>query len=243
MGPSLKCFPKILVVVLVLFCILPAGRAELLEKLPTSGEQIRIGIFAGTFDPPTVGHLELTIAGLAHGLDYVVVVPNNQTAHKPNATPYDIRRELTEVAYKNESRVFVPSAKLAATDMTIAAIQFLKARIPNAVVVSMIGSDVADLMSGRTPGYRPEQNSGWTSLVDEWMVVRRGEVTPPPSLIFSRKVVVIDDVAGATSSTAVRSSVARGEDNWNYKVPRAVAEKIRQYRLYVVRCENVLLEK
>jgi cytidyltransferase-like protein len=229
---------------LSLVLLVSPGHANPLEALPQSNNLVRIGIFTGTFDPPTNGHLGLIDAGLDSGLDYVIVIPNNQTSHKPNATSYAIRRKLTEVAFQGNRRVFVPSARFDAEQMTIATIQFVTSRIPNAVVVSIIGSDVSDLMLGRIPGYKPEQNSEWIKLVNEWLVVLRGgEATPPPLTLFDRKVVAINDVPGATSSTAVRNSIFRSESRWDRGVPPAVAEKIRQLRLYINRCESLFLAK
>lgn len=78
------------------------------STIATSGE--RIGIFTGTFDPPHIGHAQLLHAAAQEGsLDKVIVVPNFDAPHKPNATKIDHRMMMTYLAFADFDHIEVLS--------------------------------------------------------------------------------------------------------------------------------------
>lgn len=81
--------------------------------LPTSEVRIpagaRVAIMTGTYSPPHRRHHEIFEQLLASGLvDYVLVIPNDVTPHKPHALNPKSRLEMLEAGYKNHPRILYP---------------------------------------------------------------------------------------------------------------------------------------
>lgn len=69
----------------------------------------RVALYVGSFDPIHLGHQTIIESTVSQGFaDYVLVVPNNMTLHKPNATPYEKRRDMLEVLYIDHPSVIYP---------------------------------------------------------------------------------------------------------------------------------------
>lgn len=61
----------------------------------------KIGLFFGSFDPPHIGHVDLVASALnAKVVDRVMVIPAWQNVWKSNSSPYPIRLEMCQEAFK-----------------------------------------------------------------------------------------------------------------------------------------------
>ena len=59
------------------------------------GHENRIGVMIATFDPITREHDSIIKSALARGgIDYLVVIPNDFTFHKPRASRTDFRMDI-----------------------------------------------------------------------------------------------------------------------------------------------------
>jgi nicotinic acid mononucleotide adenylyltransferase len=102
-----------------------------------------IAIFAATLDPPTVGHTEMIQKLLACTTDdgrpryayiYIHTTENTPTGHyKPNITPYEIRKEMTHLAF-NLPRILL-------SDIDPRDTISLLMQIPKLNVTHVIGAD------------------------------------------------------------------------------------------------------
>jgi len=63
----------------------------------------KIGIFGGTFDPPTWGHHQVAKAALDSGqVDYVIFMPCYKHAFGKNPTDFDHRFKMCQIMLKDE---------------------------------------------------------------------------------------------------------------------------------------------
>ncbi|MEI7441457.1 MAG: hypothetical protein WCK43_07490 [bacterium] len=81
---------------------IPTDKVQLIEGS-------KIAIFNGTFSPPHLRHHEHVEKILESGeADYVLIIPNDVTPHKPFALSSDIRLKLLMAAYQDHPRVLIP---------------------------------------------------------------------------------------------------------------------------------------
>lgn len=73
----------------------------------------RIGIYIGTFDPPHSGHIKIVNIAIEEAqLDKVIVIPNFDAPHKPNATSVDLRFRMTQLTFRNLPNIDVVTPQL-----------------------------------------------------------------------------------------------------------------------------------
>lgn len=76
--------------------------------LTAQAEHLRVGLYGGTFDPPTPGHEHVIDTALAElKLDILYVVPNVKTEHKPGARPFSVRSLWAGIAFGDRPNVIV----------------------------------------------------------------------------------------------------------------------------------------
>ncbi len=69
----------------------------------------KIGILLGTFDPPHSGHLHIALVAMNEAsLDKIIVIPNFDAPHKPNATDSSHRLLMTSLAFADHKNIIVP---------------------------------------------------------------------------------------------------------------------------------------
>lgn len=103
---------------------------------------MRIGIFAGTFDPVHKGHISFALQAIeAAGLDQVVFVPEPRPRHKQGVTHQSHRIEMIKLAVKAYPKITI--LELPDKQFTVAAsLPRLIQKYPNAQLLMLIGTDV-----------------------------------------------------------------------------------------------------
>ena len=72
-----------------------------------------LGIYIGTFDPPHAGHVQTIAKAIKElNLSKALVIANPRTPHKPNATPYQNRLEMTQLAFAEVERAHVATGPI-----------------------------------------------------------------------------------------------------------------------------------
>lgn len=190
--------------------------------------QDRIGFFSGTFDPPHLGHKDAVIRAIKHlQLDSIYVVPNLTPAHKPNATSYQARLEMTRLMMKDVEQAILPDEELEKTlgsggvDAVLLAIEL---QHPNAMVISVMGEDAPArypdaiyerMEAGVLLAVNPREDSG-EKIPDRILNHPGFTYLPPPQF--------------TTSSTQIRKDLSEGRVP--KEVPPEILTVIDRHKLY-----------
>lgn len=243
-GKSLKrnFIKKCLFPVLILINSGSFSLAASLDHFPPTSHALRVGVYSGSFDPPHLGHYKLMQIALNHGLDYVLMIPNGRMAHKPNASPFSDRLTMTQIMASQEERILVPSEPKTPEAIIESSMEIMTRLAPKTFFVGIIGSDVADLMSGRTPGYIAEQNAVWTDKIQEWIVGGRTQDYVAPANILGRPVTrSFLDATKNLPSSQIRQTLIHDKVQLAQAVGEPVAEWIMENFLYQQNrlCRNI----
>ncbi len=207
------------------------------------GDQRRIGVFGGTFDPIHVGHLYIAAnAQSALGLEQVILMPSGIPPHKrnKNITASHHRFQMCELAIANEE-VFTVSdleIKREGISYSILTLDELQASYGESVeLVFIIGGDMlADLPSWHRvealltkyhvlalsrPGYNLNEVMAKNPLLQQYR-----------HRIWIQEILPIE-----ISATALRASMIKGQ-NVRYLIPDSVLAYIQANNIYVNRCDN-----
>lgn len=109
---------------------------------------MKVAIFGGSFDPPTMGHMYVVAQALECGFDEIWVVPSKRCWFKPYRVDFEVRRTLVEAAidecFGSNVRVRVmpieaemPGAMVSTWDLW----RFLRQRYPDCEFVFVFGAD------------------------------------------------------------------------------------------------------
>ena len=185
---------------------------------------MRIGVFPGSFNPPTNAHLALIRAARTR-LDRVVAVMPRAFPHKQYDGPgLDQRLALLEAARADAD------FEVAVTERGL--------YIDIARELRAIWGKSADLwfVCGRDAAQRIVewdygQPNAIEGMLDEFGLLvasRQGEYTPPPALSHRVRSLIVDPQYDAVSATEVRSRIADGEP-WEHLVPPSTIDLVRQF--------------
>jgi nicotinate-nucleotide adenylyltransferase len=197
----------------------------------------RIGYFGGTFDPPTLGHLNLVLRSLRQGgLDRVYVQASISNSFKPSASAHYHRQNMVRLNFEDHDRVFVTDQELDnafAEDRATGALRVLKRRFPMAKLLRITGDDV--ISRNLTPhiqlnmefadvGFIVGRRAGAMALIAENLDLRKFQ---------GRELIVLSSVSdlGISSSQVRREILEKGTTSL---VQPAVMTYIRTNRLYPV---------
>ena len=106
---------------------------------------LRRAIFGGSFDPPHIGHVLAVKYILSTGAaDEVVIVPVFQHAFNKQLTDYDVRLQLTRLAFVDEAKVQVSAIErdLPTPNYTLNTLLALKEEFPRDQLRLVVGADV-----------------------------------------------------------------------------------------------------
>lgn len=210
-----------------------------LEDLLPSQNVRRVGVYSGTFDPPHEGHKQLLKEAIRLlSLDVMIVIPNFQPSHKSQASPFDFRREMTELAFGDIPGVRVASMTLAEElkDLLIQTeIDKLAGDHPEMEIFRIIGEDILNIFKAK--GY------SFVSSNAIYAVGRRTEEKKSLSdTIGSSRVVMLDfDPVAGLSSTKIRDRIGRHEPVSAGELNPQVLALIQRRRAYQIQCETLLL--
>jgi nicotinate (nicotinamide) nucleotide adenylyltransferase len=183
----------------------------------------KIGILAGSFNPPTIAHVELALAASAH-VDTVLCVVPQVFPHKDySGATLQQRVEMLEGAgwavphaiASSERGLFIDIAREGREQFGAAA-----------ELAFICGRDAAERILGWNYG-RPGVVEEMLGEFELLVAPRGGWFTPPEE--FRHRIHALDIGAGheRVSSTEVRQRIARGEA-WEHLVPEGIRERVRK---------------
>lgn len=193
---------------------------ELIEG-PPPGVQ-RLGILAGSFNPPTHAHMALAAAALAVVDEVLFVVPRAFPHKEYHGATLDQRMEMLIRLAANQSRL---SAAIADGGLFIDIAREAREHFPAAQLYFLCGRDAAERIihwNYETPGCFARMLNEFHLLV----APRSGRYTPSDDLLHGVHPLDLGDF-DECSSTRVREAAASGKD-WRNLVPveiHALVEK------------------
>lgn len=97
----------------------------------------------GTYSPPHLRHHEHFEAALNSGqIDFVLVIPNDFTVHKPFAIETETRLKMLQLAYKDHPRIIVPhSIQELGYPLTKKTVSYLNQKFTDIEWIGMMGKD------------------------------------------------------------------------------------------------------
>lgn len=187
------------------------------SQVAKSGKK-RIGFFSGTFDPPHEGHKKLIERALNElDLDEIYLLPTPTPDHKPNATPYSVRRDMAK-AFFQDPRMHVADDELAkvADTQGIGGLQrYLSTKFAKDDIFQIMGADALERIQANPAITFPKN---FTVVVGE----REGYSIKIPTKTSGGNPIVelsgVDDVP--LSSTKIRKEIAEG------KRPAGISEEV-----------------
>jgi nicotinate-nucleotide adenylyltransferase len=175
---------------------------------------VRLGVFPGTFNPPTTAHFALIEAAAAHTDEVRVVLPR--------AFPHKIYHGAT-LEQRVEMLKAVPTPAPVSVAVSEGGLFIDIAREcrtvygPETELWFLCGRDAADRIIHWDYG-RPNAIDG---ILDEFGLLvasRWGEFSPPSHLAHRVRSLQVPPGTDAVSSTQVREQIARNQD-WAHLVP------------------------
>lgn len=184
----------------------------------------RLGILAGTFNPPTCAHLALARAALARVEEVLFALPR-AFPHKPyQGAAFEQRLHMLEILLQGE-----PRFSLAVTEGGLfleIARECRAAYGPETQLYFVCGRDAAERIVGwdyGTAGGIAEQLREYQLLV----APRQGCWTPPASLRERIHQLPLDPGYDEVSATQVRENLRRSQP-WEHLVPEPIREMVRE---------------
>lgn len=118
-----------------------------MSKLSNSpAKKLRIGVYAGTFDPVHAGHVAFALQALKRAkLDQVVFVPERRPRHKPGVEHYAHRIAMLKAALAPHQDLAV--MEVVDRHFTVRRmLPLLRAVFPDAELVLLMGSDTVEAL-------------------------------------------------------------------------------------------------
>jgi nicotinate-nucleotide adenylyltransferase len=189
-------------------------------------EQVRIGVFGGSFDPIHIGHLIVVEAAAdALALDVVHMIPARMQPFKTGSLEAgpEHRVAMARLAIQDNPRLVLDLREIQreGPSYTVDSLRELRDEKPDDELCLLVGADAAREIS---QWHEAEQLRRLATVV----VLSRPGVEPPKNEIFDRFIKV---PAIGVSATDVRDTLRRG-GSVRYLVPPAVAAYIESRGLY-----------
>jgi nicotinate (nicotinamide) nucleotide adenylyltransferase len=190
----------------------------------TAGQARRLGVFPGSFHPPTRAHLALARAALNIVDELLFVLPRHFPHKGWEGVGFEDRARMLEAAAGEEAR-FSVAASQNGLFIEIAR-ECRQAYGPKPELYFLCGRDAAERAVswdyGR-PGAFAEQLREYQLLV----APRRGIYVPPEELRGRIHTLDMEDDYDELSSSEVRRRIASGEA-WQRLVPEAIVGLVRE---------------
>lgn len=185
----------------------------------------RLGVFPGSFNPPTIAHLALAHAAL-HAVDEVVFVLPRSFPHKEyEGTNLEQRIELLEHIVSVDPRF---SVAITEGGLFIEIARECRSAYGDEIGLSFLcGRDAAERIAAWNYG----RAEAWPEMLHEFELLvapRAGDYSPHPDELASFRQIAIDPRCDLVSATEVRRRIAAGEP-WEHLVPEAIHAKVREF--------------
>lgn len=191
------------------------------------GQQTRIGVFGGTFDPPQNGHIAVAKAVLEQlHLDAVLFVPAGDPWQKHEISSMADRVEMVKLAIAGLDKFSVSTVDIdrGGPTYTVDTLQDISSEFPNSQLFFIMGDDA---FTGITSWKDFDKLGELATLV---VVSRHGKAPEVPATL-SPSVNLLEISALPISSTMCRERIANG-DTLEGIVPDKVAEYVAKHQLY-----------
>lgn len=190
-----------------------------------AGQPERLGVFPGTFNPPTRAHIALARAALARADEVLFVLPQRLPHKTYEGASFDDRLRLLQAALADEPRFSIATSP-GGLFIEIAR-ECREVYGQGAELYFLCGRDAAERVAtwnyGRAGAFQ-EQLREYQLLV----APRQGGYHPPPG--FDTAGVHILKIEGGyddVSASAVRNRVQNGEP-WEHLVPPQIEAMVRE---------------
>lgn len=188
------------------------------------------GILGGTFDPVHVGHVAIARSFIeSEEIGELWIMPSPDPPHKQSRdiTPFPIRMELLEIAFKSYDRIFISDYEnhLPRPSYTVLTVESLKRDYPDRIFKLCMGSDslkhirdwyeykkllkLCPFLVASRPGYNT------TSLPED----------------IRNNCTFVEHEEVSISSTNLKQSLTEGPGAWKW-IPEEVKKRIRELGLY-----------
>jgi nicotinate-nucleotide adenylyltransferase len=195
---------------------------EFFRRAP--GDPRALGVFSGTFNPPTRAHVALARAALGSVEEVLFVLPREFPHKGYEGARFEDRIRMLDAALAGEAR-FSIAATGGGLFVEIAR-ECREKYGPHPELHFVCGRDAAERIVnwdyGR-PGAFLEQLREYRLLV----APRRGMYAPPAELSSGVQALRLGEDYDDLSATTVRERIARGEP-WEHLVPEPIVEIVRE---------------
>jgi nicotinate (nicotinamide) nucleotide adenylyltransferase len=185
----------------------------------------RLGVFPGSFNPPTIAHQELAHAALAHVDEVAFVLPRVFPHKSYRDTTLEQRIELLRDAFRHEPQI---SIAVAEGGLFIEIARECRAAYGAEVQLSFLcGRDAAE----RIVAWDYGRTGAWEEMLLEFDLLvapRAGEYRPEPAQVGRFRQIAIHPECDAISASEVRRRIAHGEP-WEQLVPPAIRARVREF--------------
>ena len=184
----------------------------------------RLGVLAGTFNPPTRAHLALAQAALGCADEVVFVLPRAFPHKAYGGASFEDRVRMLAAAVGDEPRVSI-AASGAGLFIEIAR-KCREAYGAGTELLFLCGRDAAERVAGWDYG----GEGAFRRQLDEYQLLvapRHGEYRPPAGMEDRIHALPVADACDAISATEVRERIRRGEP-WEHLVPEGVVGIARE---------------
>jgi len=186
----------------------------------------RLGVFPGTFNPPTRAHLALAQAALAHCDEILFVLPRALPHKDYGGVGFHERLSLLQGAVTPNPQ-FAAAASGGGLFLEIAA-ECREAYGDKVDIAFLCGRDAAE----RIVGWKYERSEMLAEMFQQFSLLvakRQGQYIAPEHLASRIRCLDIEEGWDTVSATEVRERIAAGVD-WRHLVPPGIAEQV--LRLY-----------
>ena len=208
----------------------------------TEGSARQIGFFSGTFDPIHGGHIELAAKAVKMlSLDIFYFLPNYASQGKPNATSFEHRYNMVELAVLRNSRFRLPEKALIERLYRENTPRTWREALQRAIV-SQEGADNTFIQICGADSFVKMVENGWLPRPSESRIVavmaRKGyePVVPKTAvpLVKAGKIRFFDPDVPELSSTRLRDILGKNELPAARELPRFLMRYIQRNLLYGV---------
>ncbi len=189
-----------------------------------AGSPRKLGILAGTFNPPTRAHVALARAALSIVDEILFVLPHSLPHKHWEGATFGDRLRMLETALSG-----APRCSIAAGEKGLfieIAHECRDAYGPETELYFLCGRDAAERIVNwdyHRPGAFLDQLKEFQLLV----APRNGEYVPRPEMRARIHTLAMDQDYTEFSATEVRARIQKGEP-WEYLVPEAIVPLVRE---------------